>query len=315
VGASRLFVTFTRDLSIQSVFRTLAHLLQVVTKCLLFALVVVTSLAQSLRGPRLEFEVASVRPSPAASSARGVRIDGAQVHFAGFLLREYVARAYQVRVSQVIVPDWLSSTAFDVDAKMPEGSNPAQVTDMLQALLAERFSLKLQREMREVPVYAIVLGKPPLKLRASARDPDASPRIEALINITVNTGAAGTAVDLGHGSSYTMRGGKFEGKRFSSEMLASTLERYSDRPVVDMTGLTGVYDFSFDVTPEDSQILGIRAALYAGVTLPEQILKLLDTGGDPLIGAMQQLGLKLDARKASVDVLVVDDARSTPIDN
>src|SRR5579864_7947653 len=57
------------------------------------------------------------------------------------------------------------------------------------------------------------------------------------------------------------------------KMLASTIERYSDRPVVDMTGLTGVYDLSFDVTPEDSQILGIRAALYAGVTLPEQLLK------------------------------------------
>ena len=274
----RNFVTFSRGLSIQSMFRTVARLAPPVTKCLPFALVVVTStLAQSLRAPHLEFEVASVRPSPATSSARGVRIDGAPVHFAGFPLREYIARAYQVRVSQVIIPDWLSSTAFDVDAKLPEGSSPAQVTEMLQALPAERFSLKLHREMREVPVYAIVLGKPPLKLRESARDPDTSLRIEALINITVNTGTAGTAVDLGHGSSYTMRGGKFEGKRFSLEMLASTLERYSDHPVVDMTGLTGLYDFSFDVTPEDSQILGIRAALYAGVTLPEQVLKLLDT--------------------------------------
>ena len=218
-------------------------------------------------------------------------------------------------VSKVIVPDWLPSTAYDIDAKLPEGSNPAQVTEMLQALLAERFSLKLHREMREAPVYAIVLGKPPLKLKESARDPDASPRIEALSNVTVSTSAAGTAVDLGHGSSYTMRAGKFEGKRFSSEMLASTLERYSDRPVVDKTGLTGVYDFSFDVTPEDSQIFGIRAALYAGVTLPEQVLKLLDTGGEPLIGAMQQLGLKLDARKTPIAVLVVDDVRRQPVDN
>ena len=164
-------------------------------------------------------------------------------------------------------------------------------------------------------MYAIVLGKPPLRLHESARDPDASPRIEALINITVNSGAAGTAVDLGHGSSYTLGGGKFEGKRFTAEMLASTLERYCDRPVQNMTGLTGVYDFSFDVTPEDSQILGIRAALYPGVTLPEQVLKLLDTGGNPVSGAMQQLGLKLDARKAPVVVLVVDDARRTPVEN
>jgi uncharacterized protein (TIGR03435 family) len=281
----------------------------------LFALFMVTSaLAQQPQSDGVKFEVAAVRPSPVASSARGVRIDGAQVHFAGLLLREYIARAYRVRVSQVISPDWLSSTRFDVDAKVPDGSTPAQVAEMLQALLVDRFSLKQHREQKELPVYAIVLGKSPLKLRERAGDPDVSPRIEALVNITVSTGAAGTAVDLGHGSSYTLGGGKFEGKRFTAEMLASTLDRYSDRPIVDMTGLTGVYDLSFDVTPEEEQVLGIRAAVYAGVTLPPQVLQLLDTGGNPLIGAMQQLGLKLDPRKAPMNVLVVDGARQ-PVEN
>src|SRR5262245_50337084 len=74
-------VTFSRNLGIQSMCRNIAWRLLAVTKCLLFALVVMTStLAQSLRVPRLEFEVASVRPSPAAPAApaaRGVRIDGA----------------------------------------------------------------------------------------------------------------------------------------------------------------------------------------------------------------------------------------------
>ena len=285
-------------------------------KGLLFALLTAApALAQSPRPDRVAFEVAAVRPSPATSSGRGVRIDGAQVHFAGFLLREYVARAYQLRVSQVAIPDGLSSTRFDVDAKLPEGSTPAQVAEMLQALLADRFSLKQHRERKEVPVYAIVLGKPPLRLKESARDPDASPRIEALVNITVNAGPAGTSVDLGHGASYTLRDGKFGGRHFTAEMLASTLERYCDRPVVDMTGLKGVYDFSFEVTPEEAQVLGIRAALYSGVTLPPQLLQQLDTGGNPLIGAMQQLGLKLDARKAPMEVLVVDDARRAPVEN
>lgn len=242
-------------------------------------------------------------------------MDGAEVHFAGLLLREYIARAYQVRPPRVIVPDRLSSMAFDIDAKLPEGSNPAQVTDMLQALLAERFSLKLHHETRATPVYTIILGKPPLKLRESAPDTGTPPRIEALVNITVKTGEAGTAVDLGHGSWYTNKDGKFEGRRFSLEMLAATLERYCDRPLVDMTGLTGVYDFTFDLTPQDAQIFGIRAALYAGVKLPEQVLKPLEVGGEPLMGAMQQLGLKLEARKAPLDVLVVDDARDEPIEN
>jgi uncharacterized protein (TIGR03435 family) len=231
------------------------------------------------------------------------------------LLREYIARAYRVRVSQVIAPDWLSSARFDVDAKLPDGSTPAQVAEMLQALLTDRFALKQHRERREAAVYAIVLGKPPLRLKDSVGDANANGRVEALVNILVDASGGRTAVDLGHGSSYTIAGGKFEGKRFTAEMLASTLERYSDRPVVDMTGLPGIYDFSFDLSPEESQILGIRAAVYAGVRLPPQVMSLLDTGGNPLIGGMEQLGLKLDARKAPVDVLVVDDARRTPSDN
>jgi uncharacterized protein (TIGR03435 family) len=266
------------------------------------------------RGP--EFEVAAIRPSPTNVSSGGVRLDGAQLHMAGFPFREYVARAYRVRMSQVIGPDWMASTRFDVDAKLPAGSKAEQIPDMLQSLLAERFALKQHREQKEMPMYALVVGKAPLRLKESGRDPDATARNEALVNVTVVVSGAGTAVDLGHGSSYTLgAGGRFEGKRFTLEMLASTLERYCDRPVVDMTGLAGAYDVVFEVSPEESQVIGVRAAVNAGVRLPPQVTSLLDTGGNPLIGAVEQLGLKLDARKAPVDVLVIDDARRTPTDN
>jgi len=83
---------------------------------------------------------------------------------------------------------------------------------------------------------------------------------------------------------------------------------------VNMTGLTGTYDLVFEISPEDSQVIGIRAAVNAGVRLPPQALSLLDTG-NPLIVAVEQLGLKLDARKAPVEVLVVDEARRTPVEN
>jgi uncharacterized protein (TIGR03435 family) len=277
------------------------------TASLVFVLLAATfTFAQSPRPARVEFEVAVIRPT--ATATRAIRIDGAQVHFTGFLLREYIARAYQVRVSQVTGPDWLSSRPFDIDAKFPEGSTPSQIADMLQALLADRFSLKQHREQKEI-------GRPPLRLKNSASDPNANSGVEALVSITVDTSAGRTAVDLGHGSSYTIMDGKFEGKGFTGAMLASTLERYCDRPVLDRTGLSSVFDFSFDVSPEESQGLGMRAALYAGVKLPPQLLNQLDAGGNPLIGAMQQLGLKLDARKAPVDVLVVEDVRRTPLEN
>jgi uncharacterized protein (TIGR03435 family) len=268
------------------------------------------------QSPRMEFEVASIRPSSPAASSGGVRIDGAQVHLAGFPLREYLARAYRVRLSQVIGPEWMSSARFDLDAKLPEGSLPSQVSEMLQALLRDRFGLKQHREQKEMPAYALMLGKPPLKLKESPRDPGAAPRNEALVNVTVAVGAAGTSVDLGQGSSYTLgSGGRFEGKRMTAEVFASTLERYCDRPVVNRTGLTGAYDVVFDVSPEDAQALGVRAAVNAGVRLPPQVMSLLDTGGNPLIAAVEQLGLKLDAQKAPVEVLVVDEARRVPSEN
>ena len=285
--------------------------------CLAFALLAGTSVfAQSARPTRVEFEVASIRPSSPAVSSGGARIDGAQVHYARFPFREYIARAYRVRLSQVIGPEWIDSERFDIDAKLPAASTPAQIPEMLQVLLSERFALKQHRELKEMPIYALVLGKPPLKLKDSAPDPDATPRNDALVNVTVSVGAAGTSVDLGHGSSYTFSsGGKFEGKRMTAEMIASTLERYCDRPVLNATRLTSTYDFVFDVTPDESQVLGIRAAVNAGVKLPPQVTSLLDTGGNPLIVAVEQLGLKLDARRAPVDVLIVDEARRTPTEN
>ena len=89
-----------------------------------------------------------------------------------------------------------------------------------------------------------------------------------------------------------------------------------DRPVVDMTDLKGSYDVALDVTEEDHRVMLIRAGVAAGVTLPPQALRLLDGASTPsLLDAIQKLGLKLEARKAPLDVIVIDDARKTPTDN
>src|ERR1700739_716893 len=84
--------------------------------------------------PKVEFEVASVRRSPPDRPSGGVRIDGTQVHIGSFPFREYVARAYRVRVSHVDGPDWIGTERFDLDAKLPAGANVSQLPDMLQAL-------------------------------------------------------------------------------------------------------------------------------------------------------------------------------------
>jgi uncharacterized protein (TIGR03435 family) len=89
-----------------------------------------------------------------------------------------------------------------------------------------------------------------------------------------------------------------------------------DRPIIDMTGLKGNYDLTVSVTPEDSQTMLIRAAVNAGLVLPPPVLQLLENGSiASLIDGLQQLGLKMDARKALVDLLVVDQMSKTPKEN
>src|SRR5665213_2209798 len=223
--------------------------------------------------PKLEFEVASVRPSEAPGRgdaiALGLRLDGTQARIGSLPLRDYIAMAYRVKAYQVVGPDWLGTVRFDVNAKLPAGSTADQIPRMLQSLLADRFGLKFHREPKEMPVFALVIGKPPLKLKDTIVDPDA-PAPTGAVAISASGSAAGVAVNLGNGSSYTFAGGTFDGKKIEGRILADMLERYADRPVLDMTGLKGTYDFNFAVTPEDYQTLLIRAAVNSGVTLPPQ---------------------------------------------
>jgi len=98
--------------------------------------------------------------------------------------------------------------------------------------------------------------------------------------------------------------------------VVRALELYTDRPVVDMTDLTGTYDFTLEITAEDYQAMLVRAAVTAGLTLPPDALRLLDGATLPsLFDSLQKVGLQLDARKAPLDVLVIDEVRKTPTDN
>ena len=99
-------------------------------------------------------------------------------------------------------------------------------------------------------------------------------------------------------------------------LFALNLERFADRHIVDMTGLTAQYDFAFDIMPEEYIAMSLRAAVWAGVVLPPEAQRMLDASSPSALGdALQQIGFTLDARKAPLDVLVIDDALKTPIAN
>jgi uncharacterized protein (TIGR03435 family) len=124
------------------------------------------------------------------------------------------------------------------------------------------------------------------------------------------------SVNLGKGSSFTFGNNRFEGKKLTMANIAETFTRFLDRPVIDMTGLPGRYDFTLEVSPEDYRAIMVRSALNAGVSLPPEALRALDaSSGDSVINAAEKLGLKLDPRKTKMDVIVVDSAAKTPTEN
>jgi uncharacterized protein (TIGR03435 family) len=273
--------------------------------------------ASSQAQDKVEFEVASVKPFSIGQAdgpvTLGARIDGAQVRMTGLTMRDLLAMAYRVKAYQLSGPDWMATERYDINAKLPAGVTPEKLPEMTQSLLNERFGLKAHRDKKEMPVYAMLVGKPPLKLKDSVIDPNAPP--PKAVTVTGTGSAQGISVNLGNGSTYSFAGGKFEAKKVNAATIASVLERFTDRPVMDLTELKGTYDLDFAVTPEETQTLMIRAAVAAGVQLPPQALQVLDSGGNPLIGAVEQLGLKLDSRRMPVEIIVVDQIQKTPTDN
>jgi uncharacterized protein (TIGR03435 family) len=266
------------------------------------------------------FEVASIRLSAATGASHmnvGVHIDGAQVSCIALNLKDYISAAYKVKIYQIQGPDFIGGDRFDINAKLPAGATQDQVPDMLKALLADRFGMKFHRETKDFPVYGLVVAKSGVKMNKSAPDPDDPSDIgKAVTNVTGSGGRGGVHLDYGHGSFFTMADNKFTARKLPMSRFAEVLARFEDKPVVDMTDLKGSYDFDLEFTQEDYMAMLIRSAIAAGVTLPPEALRMLSgSSGDSLLNALERLGLKLETRKAPLEVLVIDHIEKTPTEN
>jgi uncharacterized protein (TIGR03435 family) len=272
-----------------------------------------------------QFEVASIRPSAGPGSDRmniGVHVDGQRVSCTALNLKDYISTAFKLKIYQVEGPDFLGSERFDINAKLPAGATQGQVADMLKALLIDRFQMKYHLSTKDFPVYALTVAKGGLKMKQSPPDPtddsgDPGERPKApATNVSGSGGRGGVHIDLGHGSFFTMADNKFIARKLDLAGFAEVLARFEDRPVVNMTGLTGLYDFDLEFTPEDYMAMLIRSAIAAGVNLPPEALRALSgSSGDSLLSALERLGLKLETRKAPLDILVVDHIEKSPTEN
>jgi uncharacterized protein (TIGR03435 family) len=269
-----------------------------------------------------QFEVASIKLSDQNAQSQavsaGIHIDGAMVRYSSVDLKIIIGAAWGVRNYQISAPDWMAAERWNITAKLPDGSDRKQIPAMVQALLRDRFQMKTHRETRELPVYGLVVARNGLKLKETPGDEaaDAAEPPKPAVNVGASAGEAGTMVNYGNGAYFTIGSDKLEGRKIPISVLADILARFAHRPVVDMTGLKGSYDFTMEFSPEDFRAMMIRAAVAQGSVLPPEVVKLADaSSGDSLFNAVEKLGLKLEVRKAPIEMLIVDQALKTPTDN
>jgi len=267
-----------------------------------------------------QFEVATIKPSsltPENSAGAGIHIDGAMVRYIGIDLKLLIGFGWGLKNYQIVTPDWMTTTRWDINAKIPDGVDLKQSAPMLQKLLIDRFEIRSHRETRDIPVYALIVSKGGSKLKESAGDngnnADGSSRS---IDVGASPNSSATVVKYNNGATMTIGNNQFAGHKLSMQTLADALARFADRPVIDATGLSGVYDFTLEFSPEDFRAMMIRNNVASGVMLPPEVLKLADaSSGDTLFSAIEKLGLKLERRTAPVETLIVDEARRNPTDN
>ena len=254
------------------------------------------------------FEVASVRPNKSGAQGSSIRRQpGGGLTATNMPLRALITFAFQLQPYQLVGdPSWIRNEFFDIVAKM-EG-NPAPVPPFsgrldplmlaMQSLLAERFKLAVHREMREMDIYALVLSRPDGKLGPALKP--STQNCAALMAAAIARGGPPPAPPPGPGNAVMcgVRGtfGRLIVGGMPLAAFASNLSGQVQRTVVDRTGLTGEWDFEIGFAAEPSP------NLPPGVELPPA-----DPGAPSLFTAIQeQLGLKLQATKGPVDVLVVD---------
>jgi uncharacterized protein (TIGR03435 family) len=270
------------------------------------------------------FDAASVKASAPVAPGRGIRVrmgggpgtkDPGRINWENVALTNVVMQAFDVWLYQISGPDWMSGARFDIAATIQKDATKEQFRVMLQNLLAERFKLKAHREKREMAVYSLVVGKNGPKMKESAEDPAPKPGTEAAAAprsgpVKMEKDEEGFSIIPGMRGAYTymttlngrtrMRAGQE-----TTPQLATMLTGQLGRPVTDATGLNGKYDFVLTYTAA-----GRATPSPDGSTAISEA----DSGAD-IVGAMQQIGLKLEQKKGMIDRLVIDHVEKVPTEN
>jgi uncharacterized protein (TIGR03435 family) len=211
------------------------------------------------------FEAASIKPAAPGAHGGRTATSGDRYTYVNTTLSNVLIRAYGLNAYRVDGPSWIFTERYDILAKAPDDTPKEQIPPMLQALLTERFKLKLHREQREMQVYFLVTGRGMAKYQKSE-------------------GAIGYSMDNGRVL-----------KNHTMLQLADMLTFTVQRPILDRTGLPGTYNIPLEMSQEE--------------------LGKSDGSAPSIFTIVESIGLKLESRKAPVEILVVDSGNKTPTEN
>jgi uncharacterized protein (TIGR03435 family) len=225
------------------------------------------------------FEVASVRPVKSGFKDRkSLTVDPGRLTYVNVSLQDCILAAYGLKAYQISGPSWLDTDRYDIAAKAADAAPEPQLMRMLKTLLAERFQLKVHHESKELSVYALVVAKNGPKLQTG--DPKAAAKMDVA---TVPGGIS-----------------------FQNYSMAAFAEQLSgrifglERPVIDQTGLDGVYTLTLKLA---DSIADLKRNAEKGEAPP--VFSVLQ----------EQAGLRLAATKAPIQFLIVDHAEKAPTEN
>ena len=262
----------------------------------------VAQMQQSEPPKPLEFEVAAVKPASAQSKDWGTGMDflpGGTVKLTNISAYMLVEFAYGVPYQSPRMsggPDWAHTERYDIVAKAPEEALPSGLTNkernsrirsMVQALLAERFRLSVQKGVKDVPVYNLAVGKGGPKLQPS--------------KATVSDCVAGATFD--GFACHQLNGGQGRGLHGTAVNMADIVqfvESWADRPMIDKTGLTGLYAINTDGW------VPMRLTAPRNPNAPNGDEGLSDPLRQTLFGVFQSVGLKLEPSTAPIEVYTIN---------
>lgn len=241
---------------------------------------------QTADAPVPTFDVASVKSSqPGAGGERrgreNIQVTPGTVTMRNVNLKSCIRWAYHVTEYQVTGPAWIDSERYEIVGKATGPANEEQLRLMVQALLQERFKLAVHRQTKELSAYVLVVGKGGLKVQESKTEGESS--------IDINQKQMSVNV-----------------QRTPVSQLADMLGNVLRAPVVDQTGLKGRYDVTLNVAKYAADMAAQGKSIDNGPMDPFALISMI---------LQDEFGLKLEAKKMPLDMVIVDHAEKAPVEN